>query len=229
MKKLTLSALLISFISISAQQNFSLSNNGGFLPQDNAIFNKVNSPNAGKNLSYSDIQGSPYYGKGYSIAKFTGTNETAPARYNSYSDEVEFMKEDKPYILPKNDTFSTITFTNTKETLVRLETGDDLAGYFFELVNGKNILYKKVKTKFIDAVVAVNSYATDRPALFKALDPVYYIKTEKGNFIKKPKNQKEIIDQIPDKKEALEAFFKSNKIKFDKEEDLKKLVNFLNQ
>ncbi|MFC0427762.1 hypothetical protein [Chryseobacterium scophthalmum] len=228
MKKIVSSILFLFAIAINAQANFSLANNGQFLPQDNAIFNKVNSPSAGKNLSYSDIQGSPYYSKGYIVAKFSGSNESAPAKYNSYNDEVEFMKEDKPYVLPKNENFSTVTFTTTKETLVRLETNDELSGYFFELVNGKNILYKKVKTKFIDAVVAVNSYATDRPAVFKALDPIYYIKTENG-FIKNPKNKKEIIDQFADKKEVLNTFFKENKIKFDKEEDLKKLVTFLNQ
>lgn len=228
MKKIVSSIFLFAVISISAQANFSLANNGGFLPQDNAILNKVNSPNAGKNLSYSDIQGTPYYGKGYSVAKFSGSNESAPARYNSFNDEIEFMKEDKPYVLPKNNEFSTITFTNTREVIVRLDTGDDLSGYFFELVDGKNILFKKIKTKFIDAVPAANSYATDRPAVFKAMEPVFYIKTDQG-FIKNPKNKKEILDQFPDKKDVLEKFFKENKIKFDKEEDLKKLVTFLNQ
>lgn len=228
MKKISSSILFLLFISVSAQANFSLANNGLGLPQDNAIFNKVNSPNGGRSLAYSDIQGNPYYGKGYSVAKFSGTNETAPARYNTYNDEVEFTKEDKSYVLPKNDTFSKIEFSNTKEVLVRLDTGDDLSGYFFELVHGKNSLYKKVKTKFIDAVPAVNSYASDRPAAFKNLEPIYYINTE-GGYIKKPKNQKDIIERFPAKKDALTSFFKTNKIKFDKEEDLKKLVNFLNQ
>lgn len=229
MKKVVSTSLLLFAISIYAQgNNFSLSNNGMFLPQDNALFNKINSPNAGKSFSYNDIQGTAYYGKDYSIAKFSGTSETAPARYNSYNDEIEFKKNEKAFILPKNDVFSTVTFINTKEVLVKLDTEDDLSGYFFELVNGKNILYKKVKTKFIDAVIAANSYATDSPPVFKVLAPIYYIKTENG-FIKNPKNKKEIFEQIPEKKEALTTFFKENKIKFDKEDDLKKLVTFLNQ
>lgn len=230
MKKITTSILFAIFISINGQANFSLSNNGGFLPQDNTVFNKINSPNAGKSLSYSDIQGSPYYGKGLNVATFSGSNETAPARYNSYNDEIEFMKDDKTFVLPKDDKFSTITFSNTKDKLVRLNTGDDLSGYFFEIVSGSQyVLYKKVKTKFIDAVVAANSYATDRPAVFKTLEPIYYIKVPNDNFIKNPKNQKDIIQQVPDKKEALTSFFKENKIKVDKEEDLKKLVLFLNK
>ncbi|WP_265427633.1 hypothetical protein [Chryseobacterium sp. YIM B08800] len=228
MKKIVSSILLLSVISINAQLTYSLSNNGMGLPQDNAIYNKVNSPNVGKSFSYSDIQGSPYYGKGYSIASFSGSNESAPARYNSYTDEVEFTKEDKAYVLPKTEAFSTINFTNTKEKLIRIDTKDDLSGYFFELVSGKNSLYKKVKTKFIDAMPAANSYATDKPAVFKLLDPSFYIKTDKG-FIKNPKNKKDILNQFPEKKDSLETFFKENKIKFDKEDDLKKLVTFLNQ
>lgn len=230
MKIITSSILLGIFISVSGQANFSLANNGGFLPQDNAVFNKVNSPNAGKNLSYSDIQGTPYYGKGYNVASFSGTNETAPARYNSYNDEIEFTKEDKTFILPKEDKFGVVNFTSPRYKMVRLNTNDELSGYFFESIEGdKYSLYKKIKTKFVDAVIAANSYATDRPASFKTLDPIYYIKTAEGTYIKNPKNQKDLIQQMPDKKEVLTSFFKENKIKFDKEEDMKKLVTFLNQ
>lgn len=229
MKKIILSALMITSISVMSQQSFNLpTNNGAFLPMDNWLLNKVNS-NSGKSLTYDDIKGTPYHSKGYSLAKFSGTSETAPARYNSYSDQVEFSKEDKVFVLPKNDAFAKVVFENPKEVLINLNTNDDLSGYFFELVDGKNMLYKKVKTKFVDAVASNNPYASsETPASFKQLDPVYYIKTENG-FIKKPKNQKEIIAQFPDKKDALNTFFKENKIKFDKEEDLKKLVQFLNK
>lgn len=115
-----------------------------------------------------------------------------------------------------------------KQILVLLDTSDDLNGYFFELISEKNTLYKKVRTKFTDVVPAPNSYASEKPANFRTLPPVYYIKTQNG-FIKKPKNQKDIINQFPDKKDSLNNFFKSNKIKFDKDDDMVKLVTFLNQ
>ncbi|WP_299181921.1 hypothetical protein [uncultured Chryseobacterium sp.] len=229
MKKITTSFLFALCIFVNGQANFSLSNNGLGLPQDNAILHKVNSPNAGISISYSDIQGTPYYGKGLSVATFSGTDETAPARYNAYKDEIEFIKDDKTFVLPKNDKLSVITFTTTKETLVYLNTSDDLSGYFFEVVDGKHSLYKKVKIKFIDAVIATNSYATDRPASFKSTAPIYYIRIDNSNFIKNPKNHKDILQAFPDKKENISAFLKENKIKVDKEEDLKKLVKFLNE
>ncbi|WP_313004637.1 hypothetical protein [Chryseobacterium gleum] len=224
MKKLIICSLFTCSIVTNAQ--FTISTNGLGLPQDNSIYNKVNS--AGKSLSYEDIQGSPYYNKEYSLAKFSGTEESAPARYNSFKDEIEFKKGDKSFVLPKNENFSRITLTNNNEILVYLNTNDDLSGYFLEIVGGKYGLYKKIKTIFIDAISANSTYETDKPAKFKNLDPVYYIKTESG-YIKKPKKIKEIAEAFPAKKEEIEKFAKSNNIKINKEEDLIKLVKFLNQ
>lgn len=200
----------------------------GTLPTEMNIYNKVNSKNSSKELNYDEIKGTPFPNKQFVAAKFKDNFETAPARYNSFNDNIEYKKNDEIFVLPDTEDFSRVTYIDTKETLVNLKTGDELSGYFYEIVNGKNSLYKKIKTKYIDATPAKTTYDSDKPASFKTLSPVYYIKTDKG-FIKKPKNQKEILEQFPDKKEALNTFFKENKIKFDKEEDLKKLVNFLNQ
>lgn len=200
----------------------------GTLPTEMNIYNKINSKSSNKELNYDEIKGTPFPNKQFVLAKFKENFETAPARYNSFNDNIEYKKNDEIFILPDTEDFSRVTYIDTKETLVNLKTDDELSGYFYEVVNGKNSLYKKIKTKYTDAVPAKTTYDSDKPASFKTLSPVYYIKTDKG-FIKKPKNQKEILEQFPDKKEALTAFFKENKIKFDKEEDLKKLVTFLNQ
>lgn len=222
MKKTVLSILLASSGFIYAQNLVRVNEN------THQVFFKVNSQGAGRSLTYDEIVGSPYLTKNFNLAKVSDNYEKVPVRYNSFKDEIEFQKDDKTMVLPNEPQFSRVEILSPKQTLVFLDTADDMKGYFFELVNGKNALYKKVKTKFIDFVPAANSYATDKPASFKTLDPIYYIKTEKG-FIKKPKNQKEVIEQIPDKKEAIETFVKTNKIKFNREEDLIKFVTFLNQ
>jgi|GEM_PF-421508 len=237
MKNLFLSAVLaLSFNIVTAQNytpagyqsSFSSTYSVNSLGGDHAVFG-VKSENAGKSLKYDEIAGSPYVDINFAPAKVAENYEKTSIRYNSYTDEVEFQKDGKPLTLPKDSKFSRIEVASPKKaTLVLLETNDDMSGYFYELVNGKNKLYKKIKTKFIDMVPALNSYATDRPASFKTLEPVYYIKTENG-FIKKTKNLKEITQQLPDKKEAIEEFAKSNKIKFNNEADLIKLVKFLNQ
>lgn len=221
--KRTLIFISLFFLTVIYGQVFT-----GSLPTDMNIYNKVNSKSSNRELNYDEIQGTPYPNKQFILAKFKDNFETAPARYNSFKDYIEYQKNNEIYILPDTEDFSRITFIGTKESLVNLKTGDELSGYFYELVNGKNSLYKKIKTKFTDAVPAKNTYDSDKPAIFKTFQPFFYIKTDK-DFIKKPKNQKEILEQFPDKKEELTVFFKENKIKFDKEEDLKKLVNFLNQ
>ena len=42
-----------------------------------------------------------------------------------------------------------------------------------------------------------------------------------------PGSKKELIKLFPDKKQSIEAFFKEQKISFDKEADMIKIVDFL--
>lgn len=234
MRKVIIGALLVASCSIYSQNltqasyrpsysnTLSINSLGG----DHAVFG-VKSENSGRSLKYDEVAGSPYYSAEFHSAKVAENFDKVPVRYNSYKDEIEFQKEGKPWVLPKEEQYSRIEVSSPKNTLVLLQTNDELSGYFFEITSGQNKLYKKVKTKFNDAVPAANSYATDKAAFFKTLDPVYYIKTEKG-FIKKPKKLKDILELYPAKKESFETFVKSNNIKFNKEEDLIKLVNFMN-
>ncbi|MGN7707984.1 hypothetical protein [Chryseobacterium sp. JV274] len=225
MKKITLIALLgMSSLLFSQANTIGLNSAGG----THEVFFKIKSEGAGRALNYDEIIGSPYLNKNFSIAKVADDYEKAPVRYNTLRDEIEFQKNGTTLALPKEEKFSRIEIFSPKTILVSLDTQDDLNGYFFELVNDKTGLYKKIQTKFIDAVPAANSYATDRPASFKTLDPVYYIKTESG-YIKKPKKIKDIANAFPAKKDDIEKFAKSNNIKVNKEEDLIKLVKFLNQ
>ena len=230
-KKITGILIILLFYPLSGQQLAALSYSGGQLSTGGSLF-RVESPNSKRGLTYDEIEGTPYLDKIFSEANFIISDkdkvETAPARYNTYSDQIEFKKGDEILALFPDNPFTRVEFVLTNQVLVKLNVDNELKGYFYEIISGKNTLYKKVKAKFNDFVPAANSYAMDRPANFNILNPIYYIKTENG-FIKNPKNKKEIIEQIPDKKEALNTFFKENKIRFDKEEDLKKLVTFLNQ
>ncbi|ROH95624.1 hypothetical protein [Chryseobacterium daecheongense] len=227
MKKLITSIFIVSFIALNAQNGPVLTKND--IADGSTFSNRIRSENSGGSLTYDDVVGSPYLNKMFVDAKIAENYEKVYVRYNSYADQVEFERDGKTLVLPKESKFSRIEILSPKQTLVLLETNDEFSGYFFELAAGpKYSLYKKLKTKFVDAVPANSSYTSDKPANFKLLDPIYYIKTSNG-FIKKPRNQKDIIAQLPEMKDSLTEFFKSNKIKFDREEDLIKLVKFLNQ
>ena len=221
MKKI-ISITFICFISSINAQQVSLNQVFG----DNSVFTGVRSASE-KTLKYEEILGSPYFDKDFHEAKVAENYEKINVRYNSYKDEIEFQKDNKIQVLPKQEVFSRIELFNPKTVLVLLET-NDLSGYYLELVSGKNILYKKIKTDFIDVVKAANSYASDKPATFKSKEAFYYIKTN-SNLIQKPKNQKDFVDSYPELKDKINVFIKDNKIKFGKEEDLIKFVNFLNE
>ncbi len=224
MRNILVTSLFLVCMKAHSQNTLTTNN---MLPTDINVFTQINSKSSGRTIKYDEIKGSPYVKLTFTLAKFGDNYENAPARYNSYTDEIEYQKNGEIYLLPKKTDIKKIQFINTKDILTNLETNDEFSGYFFEIVDGKYSLYKKIKTKFIDIVPARNSYDTDKPAEFRTFAPLYYIKTENG-FIKGPKNQKQVLNAISDKKDSLEKFFKENKIKFDQEEDLKKLVLFLN-
>lgn len=84
-----------------------------------------------------------------------------------------------------------------------------------------------MKAEFREGSPALNSFTPAIAPKFENLNPVYYIKTD-SSIIKLTKNAKELVNAMPDKKEAIEDFVKKNKIKFNQDADLTRLVNFLN-
>lgn len=195
-------------------------------PTDVFMHYRVSSKN-GKQLSYDDIKGSPYLLKDFRPAKIADGYEIISARYNAYTDEIEFKKGDDIYVLPKNNDFSQINFVNNKDKLILIKDADELSGYYFKLTGDKNSLLKKEKVVFNDIVPSASSYESERPAKFLQQKPIYYLKTDKG-VIKKILNNNDIYDLFPDKKQSLNKFVKEKNIKFNQENALIELVNYLN-
>ena len=216
--------LLITSLSLQAQHI-----NLGEMART-ANFNKlIDEVNNGKQkIKYSDIEGIPYYYANFVRAKVGDTSGSIPIRYNTFLDTVEILVNTDVYEIPREESYPKFTFDGTNEKLVLVNTHDEFAGYFFELADGKNRLLKKVVTKFQDAVPAPNSLISGMPARFETLKPVYFIKTE-NVLVKMPKNNKDLITSFPDRKDQLNNFIKTNKIKLNQEADLVKLTQFLNK
>lgn len=184
--------------------------------------------NGKQKIKYSEIQGIPYYYANFVNARVGDTSSLIPIRYNSFLDTIEILDKTDVYEIPREDSYPKFTFEKTNEKLVWVNTHDEFAGYFFEIVGGKYRILKKITTKFYDAVPAPNSLIPGAPARFEVQKPIYFIKTE-SNFIKIPKNSKDLAESFPDKKNELNDFIKNNKIKLNQEADLIKLGSFLNQ
>jgi hypothetical protein len=83
-----------------------------------------------KHLNMMKSQRLSIYWQRISNAKIATNYEQVPVRYNSYSDEVEFKKNGEVQVLPKNSDFSRIEIASPKQTIVMLETSDELSDTF---------------------------------------------------------------------------------------------------
>jgi signal peptidase I len=186
-----------------------------------------------RKLTYADIEGSPYYNADFLPARFGNSSVVLPIRYDSFKGTIEISKNGDVYEVPnenivKDSPLSKFTFEKSHEILILVDTHDDLSGYFFELVAGKNQLLKKIIVEFKPEVPAPNHLISGIPARFEKQTPNYFIKTDK-DFIKIPKNGEDFLSRyFPENKDEINDFIKKNKIKLRKEADLIKLVNFLN-
>ncbi|WP_234110776.1 MULTISPECIES: hypothetical protein [Chryseobacterium] len=194
-----------------------------------ARFSKViDEVNNGKTkIKYSDISGIPYYTPGFVNARVGDTSSFVPIRYNSFLDTIEIMDKNEVYEIPREESYPKFTFDKSNLKLVLVNTYDEFAGYFFEIAGGKNRILKKIQTKYYDAVPAPNSLISAIPARFETQKPIYFLKTD-DEFIRLPKNAKDLPALLPARKAELESFIKSNKIKINDEADLIKLAAFLN-
>ena len=178
-------------------------------------------------LKYEDISGTPYVDITFKEAKISEKYPNVSVRYNSYKDEIEFKNGEKILVLPKEEEFYRIEIIYPKQVLVYQSIEGNIDGYYYEIISGENSLFKKIRTKFTDFKKASSPYASDTPPFFSSLSPEFYIKAN-GKILKDPKKEKQIMELFPDKKDVLNSFFKKNKINLNKEEDLIKLVKFLN-
>lgn len=224
--KIIYSLILLATINITLNAQLSIVTDAARVARFNKMIDEVN--NGKTKIKYSDISGIPYYSAGFLRAKVGDTPSYVPIRYNTFLDAIEIMADNTVYEIPREESYPKFTFEGTKEKLILVNSGDEYAGYFFEIEAGKNKLLKKIVTKYFDPIPSNNPMITGSPARFETLKPLYFIKTETG-LVKIPKNAKDLAASFPDKKDAVNDFIKTNKTKMNNEADLIKLTQFLNK
>lgn len=219
-------SLIITAVAAFSLQAQQISPGGSsWVANFNKAADEVN--NGEEKIKYSEIMGSPYYKPGFEPAKFDDTPTVAPIRYNSFLDIVEILIDNNTYEIPREATPAKFTFNKTNEKLVVLDTHDEHAGYFFEIADGKYRILKKIKAKFYGAVPSKTHFVAGTVSRFETQRPLYFIKTESAE-VHLLKNAKDLLIYFPEKKDELNNFLKTNKIKLTEESDLVKLAQFLN-
>lgn len=164
------------------------------------------------------IFGSPYLYNDFRSSEISNVNENVNIRYNIYSDEIEFKRDDKIYILPKDSKYHLIRLKDDEK--IRL-----VKGVYYILLdeNDQNFLLKKVAISFTDAKPALNSYTEDKPAEYRKEKPKYYLFYD-GHLLE---INKKINFKNFKKADEIEGFIKVNKINYTNEEHLVRLFDFI--
>ncbi len=101
-------------------------------------------------------------------------------------------------------------------------------GYLVVLVDHPQYsLYKREKVELLKGEKSPSAYGKDANDYF-AKERDLYIVRKGSEFFKFPKNSKEFILKFSLDKMEFEKFLKINKLSFSREDDLIKMVNFLN-
>jgi hypothetical protein len=176
--------------------------------------------------------GSPYNSTNFQEVKVEHVIEKAKMRFNIYNDEFEFILPTKDtLILDKTDDFNNLIFvqTNVKYRLVNYTNVDlkNVYGYLIETYQkGAYNLFKKERIQYNEEKIARTSLETNMPAKFYKIKSLYFL-SSKGITKEFPTSRKKLTNLFPDKKEVIEKFLKENKIDFDSETDLKKLIDLI--
>jgi hypothetical protein len=179
------------------------------------------------------IVGSPYTQKMFSQAKVGTVEQKNFMRYNVFNDEFEFISAQKDtLILDKIEDFGTIVFpeTNKKFQLVAYTNSKNklFYGYLISLKENNGFaLFKKESIQYVEEKIAKTSMEVNMPAKYIKMDDTFFLKNKEKGTSEFPENKKGFVKLFPDKKEVIETFLKENKINFDSESDLMKIIDFI--
>ncbi len=191
--------------------------------------------NGGKNI-LEIADGSQFYEPAFKEAKVSGSEVLLKARYNAYLDEMEIKFNDEIVCVNKNLQKRRILFTADNLTYKILDTDNrdnkKKHSYFTVLLENSNVsLYKKDAKELVIALEKV-PYMTPPPKViteFQDSESQFYIElNESGSAIKIPKTRRGVANLFPGKEKLIKKFIKQNNINVTKEDDLKRLISYVN-
>lgn len=175
-----------------------------------------------------NLEGSPYLTEDFRSGKVYTENEApypAMMRYNAYQDEIQvqgpngisslFMR-DYVWAEINGETFKIESFENGSGSS---------KGYFVELNQGKMRLLKRYNKVFKESQPASSSYSQAKPPRFE--DDITYYLAQEGNPAQEVKLKKKDILNVLSSKEA-ESFIKENKLGLKSEDEVVRVLNYLN-
>ncbi|MCK3684424.1 hypothetical protein [Maribellus sp. YY47] len=223
MKKLIIFTLLLIAGKTYAQSEYQISSLMDMM--------KINK-SAHTIITEEDIEGSPYLNDEFITGTVYTTNKyqfkDIPLRYNVFNGDVEFKTPDNKILaIAVSETIEKVEFGDyTLEYIPYIAVKKVKTGYLLALSKGKISLYAKPEISYRKPTKA-GAYKEAEPAKFLRGNDSFYIRIDSGNA-QSVGNKKDLIGAFPDHQAQIEDFIKKNKIRPDKADELKLLVEFYN-
>ncbi|MBS0011908.1 MAG: hypothetical protein KFF49_10890 [Bacteroidales bacterium] len=176
-------------------------------------------------------EGSPYMNEEFTESSITSSEndvfEKVPLRYNIYNDVFEVEMEDAVYKLRRGGMVAEVSLPGHSFIYSKYDyLSSEGEGYLELLVRGNYTLYKKYRVIFKKAEPA-QPYMDAKPAMFQERDPLFFIAQgdDQPVFIR---NNRSLEDIAGKKGKALKDFIRDKRLKIRNEEDIVRVVQFLN-
>ncbi|WP_025666114.1 hypothetical protein [Aquimarina megaterium] len=191
------------------------------------VLNVYSSP-TGNSYIEKSIKGHKYYIEDYKIAEIYVDDRMIhkyAVRYDAYHDQIEVVENDKKFVLSKENKIRVVLKDYEYGILLNKKGVEE---YFVIFNKDKETsLVLKARKKIEDAKKPQSGFEKYRPPAFYR-DYSYFIKNNSGDLKKVRLKKNSILAVLKDKKEELEKFASSKKLKFKKEADLIKIIDYYN-
>lgn len=182
-----------------------------------------------------DVEGSKFTFEGFKSAKVSNMpDKLFNIRFNAFTGDMEVEgANNKIYALNKYRKDFLVTFQNSKNSYQVFDyfnSDKEMKTRFFLVLNeGNNKLLLQEKVIFLKEKVSKTGYDAHRPPQYKRIDDQFFIKVPNNeNAMVLPKNKKKFAELFPGNKTEILSFIKSSNIKLNKQQDLLKLINYVN-
>ncbi|MEE9408368.1 MAG: hypothetical protein V3V28_09860 [Polaribacter sp.] len=160
----------------------------------------------------------------YKKAYTTTSKEVYLLRYNIYSDEMEFVKNNQIYDLFKKEN-QIIDFFESKTKYVAFDLNGKL-NYFLIKSSGKNLVLAKQTIKLEKGKKKVTQFDIEvKPKYYLGKDKLFIAFNNK-NLQEIPKKKKTFYNLFGDKSSEIKKFMKKNRLSHKKGDDLVKITNY---
>nr|WP_298997582.1 hypothetical protein [uncultured Allomuricauda sp.] len=225
MKKLLF--LITVVLSFSVQSQIATRNNDSF--NELVFFVGTNNP------LYNGAQGSRYLNEEFVPAKINDFEKVYPVRFNVVENVIEVKQNDGAIISLDKDTDYVVrlmdgSYKLYEDNFYLTEEGKEEKTFFQKVHKADGYeLFLKERIKFIEKKPSKSSYEPEVPAKFLKLNDKYYVKDlreeSKGVLIEVPQKKKTFLKVFNTESNKVGNLLKKSKSKFDKKEDLIKVLD----